>query len=325
MHELLSPAAFGLPGPRPLDGPPAQADPGRVRELAHEFESMLLLQMLRQLRQTMKMMPDEEQDGFGYGADTMMDTMDAELARQLSAAGGMGVSDVIANAILDQRAGVVAPASTTLPPGATERRAPAAAAAYQRAAVDAVLATPQPPAAIPVGLPVGAAAAAPPTVSAGEAHAIPLPLDAPVTSPFGWRRDPLHGRTRHHRGVDLRAAYGTEVPAPAAGRVVSVGDHGGYGLSIVVEHRPGVQTRYAHLSAALVQPGQPIAAGQPIGRVGTSGRSTAPHLHFEVIEDGRRVDPAATADRLFAQAAFKPAGAVADSPSGGDSAPATEE
>jgi murein DD-endopeptidase MepM/ murein hydrolase activator NlpD len=113
-----------------------------------------------------------------------------------------------------------------------------------------------------------------------------------VTSEFGWRTDPLTGQARFHRGVDLRAAYGQDVQATGYGRVVVSGEQGGYGNTVVIEHADGTRTRFAHLSATLVDAGATVAPGQLIGRVGSSGRSTGAHLHFEVIgADGKPLDP----------------------------------
>jgi murein DD-endopeptidase MepM/ murein hydrolase activator NlpD len=115
------------------------------------------------------------------------------------------------------------------------------------------------------------------------------------------------------------------VPVAAAGRVVRAATQGGYGLTVVVEHAPGLQTRYAHLSASLVRVGDEVTAGQPIGRAGRSGRATGPHLHFEVIQDGQRIDPELAAARFAALDEFKPQRLAADSSSGGKSPAATEE
>ncbi len=124
-----------------------------------------------------------------------------------------------------------------------------------------------------------------------SAHIV-RPVNGQVTSAFGWRRDPFTNRMKFHQGVDLRAAYGQEVQAAGAGKVVFSGDQGAYGTSVVVEHQDGTRTRYAHLSAALVRKGDQVGAGEPVGRAGKSGRATGTHLHFEVIDrDGRRVAP----------------------------------
>ncbi len=127
---------------------------------------------------------------------------------------------------------------------------------------------------------------------------VDLPLATPVTSSYGWRSDPFTGEARFHRGVDLRASYGTEVPAASGGTVVSAGERGTYGNLVVVRDDQGVETRYAHLSALLVKEGDEVAPGTPVGRVGSTGRSAAPHLHFEVLVNGERVDPAKWAGRV---------------------------
>ena len=129
-----------------------------------------------------------------------------------------------------------------------------------------------------------------------EVHESPArsvrPVHGEVTSAFGWRRDPFTNRLKFHQGVDLRAAYGQEVQAAGAGKVVFSGEQGGYGTSVVIEHRDGTRTRYAHLSAVTVGKGDEVSAGETVGRAGRSGRATGTHLHFEVIgRDGRRVEP----------------------------------
>jgi murein DD-endopeptidase MepM/ murein hydrolase activator NlpD len=112
-----------------------------------------------------------------------------------------------------------------------------------------------------------------------------------VTSNYGWRQDPFTGATTFHRGVDLRGAEGDPVLSTGAGRVVFAGSDGGYGTSVIVEHADGLRSMYAHLSALLVSVGDQVTQGQRIGLVGQTGRATAPHLHYEVMADGRAVNP----------------------------------
>jgi murein DD-endopeptidase MepM/ murein hydrolase activator NlpD len=101
------------------------------------------------------------------------------------------------------------------------------------------------------------------------------------------------------------------VPAAAAGEVTFAGDQGGYGTMVVVRHEDGFETRYAHLSSTAVQPGDRVDAGQAVGRVGSTGRSTGPHLHFEVRRNGQQLDPTVvTAPHM---AAFKFVSPVDDS------------
>ena len=127
--------------------------------------------------------------------------------------------------------------------------------------------------------------------AAGPPAAFALPVHGRVSSGFGPRVDPLHGAGGYHTGLDLAAPTGTPVVAAAAGTVVRAGDAGGYGQLIVLRHADGSETRYAHLSAIGVEVGAQVARGQAIGAVGSTGRSTGPHLHFELRRDGHAVDP----------------------------------
>lgn len=128
-----------------------------------------------------------------------------------------------------------------------------------------------------------------------QVSAVPVrrPTEGPanVTSGFGTRLDPFLRQLALHTGVDLRAESGEPVRAAAAGRVAQAGRNGGYGLMVEVEHGNGLSTRYAHLSAIEVAVGASVAAGAIVGRAGSSGRSTGPHLHYEVRADGEPVDP----------------------------------
>jgi murein DD-endopeptidase MepM/ murein hydrolase activator NlpD len=124
-----------------------------------------------------------------------------------------------------------------------------------------------------------------------------LPLRQPlggrleITSGYGARKDPFGMGWALHPGVDLRAEEGTIVRATAAGKVVNASYAGGYGNMVEIEHGEGMSTRYGHLSAILVSEGELVTAGTPIGRVGSTGRSTGPHLHYETRIDGEPVDP----------------------------------
>ncbi len=119
----------------------------------------------------------------------------------------------------------------------------------------------------------------------------PLAGQLEITSPYGARKDPFGMGWALHPGVDLRAEEGTIVRATATGKVVNASYAGGYGNMVEIEHGEGVSTRYGHLSAILVSDGALVTAGTPIGRVGSTGRSTGPHLHYETRIDGEPVDP----------------------------------
>ena len=120
---------------------------------------------------------------------------------------------------------------------------------------------------------------------------MPLSGDPSVTSPFGYRADPFLGRLALHPGVDLAEAEGAEIHAAAAGRVAHAGPAGGYGIMVEIDHGNGLATRYAHMSEALVEEGQAVDKGAVLGKLGSTGRSTGPHLHYEVRVDGEPVDP----------------------------------
>jgi murein DD-endopeptidase MepM/ murein hydrolase activator NlpD len=112
-----------------------------------------------------------------------------------------------------------------------------------------------------------------------------------MSSGFGYRRDPFTGAGAMHAGLDFGAPYGSPIHAAAAGEVTFVGVKSGYGKVVEISHGSGIITRYAHMSAWNTRVGQQIAAGAVIGAIGSSGRSTGPHLHFEVRIHDRAVNP----------------------------------
>lgn len=135
------------------------------------------------------------------------------------------------------------------------------------------------------------------TVRALRASSTPVgplvwPIESPVvTSLYGMRLDPFSGGYRLHEGVDLKADVGQRVGAAGPGVVVRAERTVGHGLTVEVAHGDGASTRYSHLSLILVQTGMRVPLGGPLGLSGNTGRSTGPHLHFELWRDGRSVDP----------------------------------
>lgn len=115
--------------------------------------------------------------------------------------------------------------------------------------------------------------------------------DQRITSTFGYRSDPFTRRSAMHGGIDFKGAVGSPIYAAAHGRVIYAGRKGGYGNFVEVDHGNGLTTRYAHLSRIDVKVGQAIDAGETLGGLGSTGRSTGPHLHFEVRINGRAVNP----------------------------------
>jgi murein DD-endopeptidase MepM/ murein hydrolase activator NlpD len=150
--------------------------------------------------------------------------------------------------------------------------------------------------------------------------AIPTSMPAAVmmmSSGFGYRSDPFTGGAAMHNGLDFKGPVGTPILAAAEGKVTSVGSQGGYGNTVEITHANGLVTRYAHLSGFNVRNGQKVDRGVQIGRMGSTGRSTGSHLHFEVRLNGQAINPRkfleANSDVLEIQAI---AGGRTDDPAG---------
>jgi murein DD-endopeptidase MepM/ murein hydrolase activator NlpD len=123
-----------------------------------------------------------------------------------------------------------------------------------------------------------------------------IPIVAPldhyrVGSKFGRRRDPMNKRWAMHKGADFSAPSRTTIFSTGAGKVVFRGWKGRYGRFVEIDHGFGIRTRYGHMRQIFVRRGQQVKLGQKIGQVGTSGRSTGPHVHYEIKVNGRHVDP----------------------------------
>ncbi len=117
------------------------------------------------------------------------------------------------------------------------------------------------------------------------------PLAGRYTSLLGTRTDPFTGAIRHHNGVDIKAPFNSLVAAAADGTVTLAGWNGGFGKCVIIDHANGLRTLYGHMNTILVKVGQKVKRNQFIGRVGTTGRTTGPHLHFTIWKDGKLQDP----------------------------------
>lgn len=118
-----------------------------------------------------------------------------------------------------------------------------------------------------------------------------LPVDGRITSRFGRRSDPFHRRSRMHKGLDIAAQQGTPIRPIRPGRVVFSGERGGFGNAVIIDHGDGLKSVYAHCHELNVREGDSVGEGTVIGTVGSTGRSTGPHLHLEVHRDGEAVNP----------------------------------
>ena len=211
--NLITPGSLPAVGPAQGD---ARGDSEKLKTLAAQFESILVAQMLQQMRSSMFENADDDKT-----SAPLADALFTELSLAISRAGGVGFADSMMDT-LQQQTGV----------------------------------------------------------------------GGRVSSGYGWRQDPIDNSPKFHKGLDIALPEGQAIPAPQPGRVVFAGEQSGYGLTVVIDHGQDVTTRYAHLSAIDVRVGEPIAAGQSIGQVGSTGRATGPHLHFEVLEAGKAVNPA---------------------------------
>lgn len=195
----------------------------------------------------------------------------AELARRQAA------QEEAAAAAVAARDAATRPSTATA--GATGGGAPVAAAAPATAAAATASTTGE------------ALATAPAELATPGRGGLIWPTPGPLTSGFGYRVDPVTGKRQLHAGIDIGAPIGQPIVAAAAGTVVYAGEETGYGNYTCIDHGGGLATCYAHQSAILVTVGQVVAQGEAIGRVGSTGYSTGPHLHFETRVDGTPVDP----------------------------------
>ncbi len=226
----------------------------QLQDAAKEFEAMFLSHMLTVMRDTID---DSGLTEKGPGQDIYTEMFDQELARNLAKRGALGISDLLMRNLSNQ--------------------APAAQLGSEDDAISKAT------------LPSAGSA----NTGGDEVPDFRMPVQAPLSSGFGIRRDPITHEMQFHHGVDIAAPQGTRIHAAAAGSVVFSGYQNGYGNTVVVQHQDGFETRYAHMGTLLVNAGDSIQASQVLGTVGSTGRSTGAHLHFEISRNGDQIDPKA--------------------------------
>lgn len=247
----------------------------QMKRVAADFEAVLLQRFTAAINPSAS---DEDGDLFRSEATDLYRQMFAEqLAKTIADSGGIGLADIIVRQMHAAADGGRVNA-TGIEKAKDAVRLLRDGAGAKAAATE------------PVSL------SAPRTTSRrrvddGEPIELQLPVTGRITSQFGTRRDPIHGHRRFHRGLDIAAPRGTPIEAAAEGTVVFAGRQRGYGNTVIIEHADGRRTRYAHAQTLQVQAGETVEAGQEIATVGSTGRATGPHVHFEVIEDGKRVNP----------------------------------
>lgn len=233
----------------------AAGNRAELKKAVAEFEAMFIQQMLKSMRDTV-----QKGDLFhgGSGEEIYTSLLDEELSKNMARAGGIGLSEML----LKELSSDDAPEAlrTELPPRASA----------------------------PVSLPEPEQAPAPPV---DGPFSYPVKAFKRVSSEFGRRIDPVTGMERFHHGIDIAASQGTPIYPAAPGKVIFSGEKGGYGNTIEVLHDNGYITRYGHNRKNLVNVGERVDMANPIAYVGSTGRSTGPHLHFEVIREGAAINP----------------------------------
>ena len=250
---------------------PAGVQPAMAKQL-EEFASLLIFQMLQTMRRTI---PHTGLLDKGMAHDLYTSLFDQEIARYMAQRRDLGLTS-----LLEQQ--FSPPTAAGAQPGHRQR---ALAAYRQQHEKNSWGPSPLQPA---------PGDRLPPHPSASlRFDKLLSPVAGPLSSPFGWRRDPFDGDEKWHDGVDIAAPAGAVVRAVATGEVVFSGPQQGYGNLLIIEHQDGYQTFYAHNAEHLVAAGTLVQRGQPIAQVGQTGRATGPHVHFEVRRHGQALDPQA--------------------------------
>jgi murein DD-endopeptidase MepM/ murein hydrolase activator NlpD len=233
-----------------------------LKKVAQQFEAVFITQLLKVMRETI------EESGLmegGFGKSIYTEMFDQEVALNMARHGTLGISDLLC------------------------KNLSAAAQASENASGDE-------PATKPAAEPSILPQASPKEQGSdqkteSEITNLQLPVQAPISSAFGLRKDPFSRQTKFHKGLDLAAPEGTKVIAALPGKVLAAGYERGYGNTVVIQHADGVQTKYGHLASINVKAGDSVDSQNALGTVGSTGHSTGPHLHFEVIRMGKSIDP----------------------------------
>ncbi|MHC1787949.1 peptidoglycan DD-metalloendopeptidase family protein [Solidesulfovibrio sp.] len=281
----------------------------KLREACKGFESVFISKLFSQMRATVP------KDGMLHGQyeDQYYSMFDKAMCDKMADSGGIGLADMMYRQLKGRvlgggetaGKGDVLPANrpTSLGGGVASDRLPLAAqglppgprsvpAQSLSPAVTAALARPGTASLAPSHEPAAAASQNDDASATAQAsRPMAAPATGEITSEYGWRTDPFKGRQAWHAGMDIAAAEGDPVAACWGGTVVYAGTKGGYGNVVEVEHPGGWKSVYGHLRSYGVKAGDSVTAGGKIAEVGSTGRSTGPHLHFELRRGDQTVDP----------------------------------
>jgi murein DD-endopeptidase MepM/ murein hydrolase activator NlpD len=233
-----------------------------LKKIAQEFEAIFVAQLLKEMRATI----DESGSAdSGYGKTVYTELFDQQISLNMAQHGTLGIGDLLYKN-MEKRM------DAKEPEAASEIKQDSNASPADSKQLS------QP------GLEIKAE-------SPEDISVLQIPVHAQISSSFGLRKDPFSGQAKFHRGIDLAAPEGTPVVAALPGKVVSAGYESGYGNTVLLEHDGGIQTRYGHLASINVKQGDVVTSENALGTVGSTGHSTGPHLHFEVMRMGKPVDP----------------------------------
>jgi murein DD-endopeptidase MepM/ murein hydrolase activator NlpD len=263
---------MGLPPPGDLRFSSQATGKDRLADAAREFESLLAEAMLRSMRGALN---EEEETGEGYGRGIYEEMMYQQLARAISQKPGLGIAKMMDLKLAQQEQ---ARQPGALPAGNAETTP-------NTGPVHSLDPSNRVPAVLPAINSPGMGKNPIPE------QKLSLPVSGHVSSGFGPRTDPINGQKQFHRGIDFAAPTGTPINAVEEGRVIFSGKSPQYGNVVVIEHPDQTQTLYAHLAERDVEQGDQVTRQQLIGKVGSTGHSTGPHLHFEVLEQHHNVNP----------------------------------
>ena len=236
-----------------------------LKKVSQEFEAVFIAHLLKVMRETI------EESGLlegGFGKSTYTELFDQEVSLSLARRGTLGISNLLYENLSKKINNTEEQKSDKTPDGGAAGSS-TISSNPSRNASDAN------------------------NVSQEAISDLQLPVRAPISSAFGMRKDPFSHLAKFHKGLDLSAPEGMKVVPALAGTVVFAGYMNGYGNTVVVQHSGELQTRYGHLGSLAVRVGDTVDSQNILGTVGSTGRSTGAHLHFEVIRNGLAVDPAA--------------------------------
>jgi len=261
---------IGSSANRSLDSLRGRKDPAAIKAVAKEMETLFAHEMIKAMRQTVKPASGES----GFGKDTYMSMFDMELARILSDR-GLGLQDLMINAMTKQVQNDPAAVPAKKEAAATGLKTSFVGSAFRKAET------------IPATASAPAIQAEAPAIQAETG----LPVNGVISSKYGMRKHPIYGDRRFHRGVDIAAPLGSDIHPIGTGTVIFSGEKHGYGNMVIIDHGNGMTSQYAHNQINMVKAGDVVDGGTVIGKVGNEGISTGPHLHLEVKQNGRTVNP----------------------------------